>query len=166
LLAHVIAHVASRDRTRQASAAELTRISTVAFPDPGGWTDYNQRQSPGMTIPLGFLQTWRERELDADRLAAGKMPAAGYDPEALARYIDREQAAQAGKARKVSSGMPSPAERLKAIHAVIGMLPAQSYPPHQGLDKAQEEVREEMRRLSVVVPPSGPEWQIPTLPGK
>ena len=163
MLAHVIAHVASRDRTRQASAAELTTVSTLAFPDPSDWTDYNQRQSRGMAIPMGFLRTWRERELDADRLAASKMPAAGYDPEALARYIDREQASQAGKVKPVFSPMPSPAERLKAIHAVIGKLPAQSYPPHQGLDKVQEEAREEVRRLSVVVPTNGPEWQVPTL---
>jgi hypothetical protein len=84
------------------------------------------------------------------------MPAAGYDPGALARYIDREQAWYDEHSRKMFSPLPRRTQRLEAIRAVIGELPAQVYPPHQGLDKVQEEVR----RLTASVSPAK---QPPTL---
>jgi len=105
---------------------------------------------------LGLLQLWRKCELDADRLAASKMPAAGYDPEALARYIDREQASYDEHSQNVFSPLPRRAQRLEAIHVVIGDLPAQVYPPHEGIEKIQEEVR----RLTASVLPAK---QPPTL---
>jgi len=159
VLAHAIAHVASRDVTRQASRAELANISMVPLVFAGGWTDYAARQGQSMAIPMALLQMWRTCELAADRLAASKMAAAGYDPEALARYIDRQQASYDEHSPKAFSPLPPRAERLKAIHAAIGKLPAHSYPPHEGLDKVQDEVR----RLSASVPPGVPAKQPPTL---
>jgi predicted Zn-dependent protease len=158
LMAHAIAHVASRDFTRLASRAELANISMAAAGHTSGWTDSTVRQGQSMAGPLGLLQTRREWELDADRLAASKMAAAGYDPEALARYIDREQAPYDRETGAVLSPLPRRAERLEAIHAVIGKLPPQAYPPHEGLDKVQEEVR----RLTASAPPA----QQPPIPGK
>jgi predicted Zn-dependent protease len=150
LLAHAMAHVASRDFTRQASRAELANISMEASAHASGSTDSAVRQGRSMAVPLELLQMRRKSELDADRLAASKMPAAGYDPEALARYIDREQASDDSQTGSVLSPLPRPAERLEAIHAVIGKLPPQAYPPHEGLDKVQEEVR----RLTASAPPA------------
>jgi predicted Zn-dependent protease len=141
MLAHAIAHVASRDGTRLATRADLTNTSAVPVIYMGGWTGYAVRQGQSMAVPLGLLQMWRTLELDADRLAASKMPAAGYDPKALARYIDREQASYDQYSQRAFSSLPRRTKRLEAIRAVIGGLPAQVYPPHEGLHKVQEEVR-------------------------
>ncbi len=156
MLAHAIAHVASRDGARQATRAELVNGSTVPIIYMGGWTGDATRQGQSLAVPLGLLQMWRKCELDADRLAASKMPAAGYDPAALARYVDREQASYDEHSQNVFSPLPQRKQRLEAIHAVIGAFPAQVYPPHEGLDKIQEEVR----RLTASVLPAK---QPPTL---
>ena len=147
MLARTIAHVASRDGTRQATKAELINASLPVF-YLDGWTGYAVRQGESMAIPLGLLQMWRRLELDADRLAASKMSAAGYDPRGLARYIDREQVSYDEYSQKIFSPLPRRKQRLGAIYAVIGELPAQVYPSHKGLEKIQEEVR----RLTASMP--------------
>jgi predicted Zn-dependent protease len=147
MLARAIAHVASRDGTRQATKAELINASVPVF-YLNGWTGYAMRQGESMAIPLGLLQMWRRLELDADRLAASKMSAAGYDPGALARYVDREQVSYDEYSQKIFSSLPRRTQRLAAIYAAIGELPAQVYPSHKGLEKIQDEVR----RLNASVP--------------
>jgi predicted Zn-dependent protease len=107
-----------------------------------------------MTIPLGLLQMRRKMELDADRRAARKMSAAGYNPKALTRYIDREQASYDDYSPRKFSSLPRRKERLEAINAVIGELPAQIYPPHEGLGKVQEEVRRLIATTSPAKPPT------------
>jgi predicted Zn-dependent protease len=107
-----------------------------------------------MTVLLGLLQMWRKMELEADRLAAKAMSAPGYNPKALARYIDREQASYDDYSPRRLSSLPRRTERLEAINAVIGELPAQTYPPHEGLDKVQEEVRRLTATVSSGNPPT------------
>jgi len=152
VLAHAIAHVASRHGARQATTAELVHI-TLPVIYMGGWTGYAIHQAQSLAIPIGLLQIWRKFELDADRLAASKMAAAGYDPEALARYIDREQATYDELSQEIFSSLPRRTQRLQAIHAVIAELPAQVYAPHEGLDKIQEEVQRLTASLSPVKQP-------------
>lgn len=149
MLAHAIAHVASRHGTRQATRAQLI-TSTVPLIYMGGETGCAMSGTQSSPVPLAFVQMWRKFELDADRLAARKMSAAGYDPAALARYIDREQASYDEHSQKIFSPLPRRTQRLEAIHAIIGELPAEVYPPHQGLEKIQEEVR----RLTASVSPA------------
>jgi predicted Zn-dependent protease len=142
ILAHSIAHIASRDGTKLATRSELTNIATVPLLDMGGWTGYAMREGADIAIPLGLLQMMRKSELGADNLAAVKMAAAGYDPAALSRFIDREQAPfDAWELHRVFSRLPARSERIQTIQAAINDLPAQTYPPHDGLDKIQEEVR-------------------------
>jgi predicted Zn-dependent protease len=142
ILAHSIAHIASRDGTRQATKAELVNIASQPLIYMGGWTGYGMRQGNELGVPLSMLQMERRFELDADRLAAAKMAEAGYDPAALARYLDREQAAYDAQVRNPQfARVPPRAERVEAIRAVIGGLPMQSYPSHPGFEKVQEEVR-------------------------
>lgn len=139
MLAHAIAHVASRDVTQQATKTEFVNRASVPLIYMGAWTGYAmpEGQSP---VPLGMLQMWRKYELDADRLAARKMATAGYDPAALARYIERVQAPDKMQP-KMWSALPQRSQRVEAIRAVLGELPAQVYGPHEGLEKVQEEVR-------------------------
>jgi predicted Zn-dependent protease len=140
MLAHAIAHVADRDGTRQATKAALADMATVPVIYMGGWTGYAMRQGESLAIPLGMLQSWRAFELNADRLAARKMAAAGWDPVALARYIERVQVADEARSR-IWTALPERSRRVAAIREVIDGLPAQSYGLHEGLEKAQEEVR-------------------------
>jgi predicted Zn-dependent protease len=134
MLAHAIAHVASRNGTRLASKTELVNMASVPLIYMGGWTGQS------LAIPLGMLHIWRRYELDADRLAARKMAAAGYDPAALARYIERVQAPDAVQL-KMWSSLPPRSQRVEAIRAVTRDLPAQVYGPHESLEKVQDEVR-------------------------
>ena len=91
ILAHSVAHIASRDSTKQATKAELVNIASQPLVFMGGWTGNAIRMGADLALPLAFMKSWRAFELAADRLAAAKLPGVGYDPAALARYIDREQ---------------------------------------------------------------------------
>ena len=141
MLARAVAHVAFRDWTRQTTRAELMRVANEPMMTMAGSTGSAIAQGQAIAIPAGFAQISRRFELDADRAAARAMSAAGYDPEALARYIDREQAAYDEHSQAMFSPMPTRAKRLEAIRATIAEIPARSYPPHEGLSKIQEEVR-------------------------
>jgi len=134
MLAQAIAHVAARDYTRQATRAELLHAPSTS------WRLAASDAQNG-AIPLALLHMWRKCELDADRLAARAMSAVGYNPKALARYIDREQAPYDEHSAATFSPLPRRAQRAAVIEAVIKELPAQVYPPHEGLAKIQEEVR-------------------------
>jgi predicted Zn-dependent protease len=142
ILTHSIAHIASRDGTRVATRAELVNVASAPIIMMGGSTGYAMRQGNELAVPLKFLEQWRKYEIDADRLAAARLPASGYDPAALARFIEREQPQFEGKAREPKfSRVPPLADRVAAIRAVIGALPVQDYLPHEGLSRIQDEVR-------------------------
>ncbi len=140
VLAHAIAHVASRHETRQGTRGEFVNVAGVPLIYMGGWTGYAVPEGQALAFPFAMQQIWREYELDADRLATRKMAAVGYDPEALVRYIEREQLPDEMQP-KMWSAMPQRSLRVAAIRAAIGELPAEVYKPHQGLEKVQEEVR-------------------------
>jgi predicted Zn-dependent protease len=141
MLAHSIAHVAGRDATKQATKAEIVSVASEPLIFMGGWTGYGLRQGAELAIPLGMQRAWRAFELNADRVAARTMAAAGWDPEGLARYIERVQAADDAGAQKKWSALPDKAERLAALRMVIDGLPARTYPGHDGFQQMQEEVR-------------------------
>jgi predicted Zn-dependent protease len=104
MLAHSMAHIAARHDTRQATRGQLVNMST------------NQNQ--GAAIPVGLQRFRRETELEADRLAAEAMAAAGFDPTALARYVGRVQNEDAVRA-----------------------MPGQVYAAGDGFQAVREEVR-------------------------
>jgi len=84
-------------------------------------------------IPRAFLPVQRANELAADSLAAKMMSATGYDPEALARYIGREQPESEERA-----------QRLAIIRAVPAQRPASPHPDFSA-------VQEEMRRMNASI---------------
>lgn len=93
----------------------------------------------GIAIPLGMLAFQRRVELESDTLAARLMSSAGYDPAALARYIDREQALHDAQPNRWSP-LPTRTQRLGAIQAMIDRLPPRVYEPHSRLEAIQIEV--------------------------
>lgn len=141
MLAHAIAHIASRHFTRQATRAELLEVGSVSVPQLTGWSGYAMAQGRGLLIPLSLLSTWRGFELQADRLAAERMPAAGYDPAALIRYMERDRPSQPGTVARVFSVLPDREARVRAIQTVVVSLPPQTYSPHPDFAAMQDEVR-------------------------
>jgi len=141
ILAHAIAHIANRDGSRQATKAELMNTASIPLIYMGGWTGYAIREGASLAIPIGFAQFQRKMELADDQLAARNMAALGYDPAALAHFIDRTQAAYDQWRSRQVSPLPPRAERVAGIQEVIASLPQQTYSPHTGFDRIQDEVR-------------------------
>jgi predicted Zn-dependent protease len=147
MLAHAIAHVATRDSTRDATRAEMLDMMRVPLVMTGGWTGWAMQQGYEIAMPVGMAQMRRKRELAADRLAVQGMAGAGYDPAALARYLERAQPAALAES-KMYSPFPDRAQRLATIRTAIGELPAQNYARHPGFDAVQAEVRRLMAGTS------------------
>lgn len=77
---------------------------------------------PGLLAPIEVRDKIRGIELQADRDAVARMAAAGFDPKALATYLDRVQLT--GNER---STLPPRSERVAAIEDAIRHLPPATY---------------------------------------
>jgi predicted Zn-dependent protease len=120
MLAHAIAHIVTRGQTRNPATIPLIVM--------GGWSGYASPRQ-GMAVPMGFLAAQRKNELESDELAVRILSRAGYDPQALARYIERVQPDGAAKD-----------ERLAALQTTIRQLPPATYATHSGLDAIHQDV--------------------------
>lgn len=131
MLTHAMIHVAQRHWVRQESAgrlasngASLPLIFVGAM--PGG--------CPDLALPAGLLAQWRRNELDTDVLAAQTMARAGFDPNALVRYIDRLQPSSDSE------------QRTAALRSAIERLPSGTY----NIDTSEfASVQAEVRRLTL-----------------
>jgi beta-barrel assembly-enhancing protease len=141
MLAHAMAHIAARHGTRLATRGQIANQASIPLIFMGGWT------GSATALPLGFVSTQRQLELDADRAAAAAVSAAGYDPEALVRYIRRNQS---GTASPVFSALPPLERRVPALQDAIAALPPAAFSAGDGLAPAQDE----LRRLPL--PPAAP----------
>jgi beta-barrel assembly-enhancing protease len=110
MLAHAMAHVVARHATHQASKADLMQKGTAPT---GNWMT-----GSGLQVPLSLIPFQGANEREADYLAVRAMAAAGYDPAALASYIEREQPAEPAVS-KVFSQLPDKQQRLAAIRDEI-----------------------------------------------
>jgi beta-barrel assembly-enhancing protease len=138
MLAHAIAHVAARHGTQQASRAEI--LHTIPLVYVGSAAGSAIPRDNTLVAPMKLRAMSRVYELEADRLAVGIMSAAGYDPAALVRYIEREQSSDEASPNPWSA-LPPPTERLSALHSAIMNLPPGAYEPHPGFEAIQAEVR-------------------------
>jgi predicted Zn-dependent protease len=105
----------------------------------GGWNGYAIRQGAALAVPFGFLSFQRKNELDADQLAVGILAAAGYNPQSLARYIERVQPADP-PVRNAMTPYPDKDQRLAALLAAIEQLPPATYSAHAALDAIHRDV--------------------------
>jgi predicted Zn-dependent protease len=133
MLAHAIAHIATRQETRQMTRGQMMNQAGMPLIMMGGWNGYAIRQGSALAVPLGFLSFQRKNELDADQLAVGILAAAGYNPQSLARYIERVQPADP-PLRNAMAPYPDKDQRLAALRAAIEQLPPATYSAHPGLD--------------------------------
>src|ERR1035437_5130373 len=133
MLAHAIAHIATRQETRQMTRGQMMNQASMPLIMMGGWNGYAIRQGSALAVPLGFLSFQRKNELESDQLAVGILAAAGYDPQALARYIERVQPADP-PVRNAMTPYPDKDQRLAALQAAIEQLPPATYSAHPALD--------------------------------
>src|ERR1035437_66081 len=139
MLAHAIAHIATRQETRQMTRVQIFNQSAIPLINMGGWNGYAIRQGASLAVPIGFLAFQRKNELESDQLAVRFLSSAGYDPQALARYIERVQPADPAL-RNPMAPYPDKATRIAALQAAIEQLPPATYSAHPGLDAIQQEV--------------------------
>jgi predicted Zn-dependent protease len=132
MIAHAMAHIEARHGTKQATKAEIVNQASIPLIYMGGWSGNAMR--PGIAMPLQFVQFHRTLDLQADTLAAALMSAAGYDPAALVRYIERVQPAEP-QPPAMSWPLPEKSARLDALRA---LPPGGPYPPHPPVAAKQE----------------------------
>ena len=136
MLAHAIAHVAERHGTRQATRGQIVNMASVPLIYMGHSHAYG-------VVPMGFLKFARAFELEADKLAVGITAAAGYDPAALIRYVNRMQV---DRGDPNTSALPPVAERIAALTEAVRALPQRTYPARGGFAAAREEVQRLMNQ--------------------
>jgi beta-barrel assembly-enhancing protease len=145
MIAHAVAHAAARHATRQASRGTVANFSSIPLIFLGGWAGHSTNQDAGMAIPLGFLQFQRASELEADHDALPMMARAGWDPEALVRYIEREQPEpdprKPGTKARIFSSLPAREERLAALRKALEDLHPQGNSPSPEFAAVQADVR-------------------------
>ena len=141
MLAHAMEHVAERHGTRQATRGEIAGSASVPLVFMGGINGCASDQA----VPLGFVAFQRNFERQADFLAVQAMARAGYDPRALARYIERVQppVPPPSTARAAFSPLPRRDDRVGIMESAISKVPATQYaaPAPGEFSAAQEEVR-------------------------
>jgi len=132
MLAHSMAHAATLEGTRLLGSGQVINRATIVF---GEHT---------MT-PLGMRPFMQRYELRADQIAVRTLSQAGYDPAALARYVDRMQT---DNVPLEFSSLPPREERLAALRQAIADLPPGDYTTDTGeFEVVRDEVRTFMERL-------------------
>jgi predicted Zn-dependent protease len=138
MLAHAIAHIATRQETRQATRTQIVNNSTIPLIMMGGWSGFAARKQSD-AMPIAFRSLQRKNELESDQLAVRILFAAGYDPQALASYIERVQPADP-PLRNDLMPYPDKDQRLAALQAAIEQLPPATYSAHPRREAIHQEV--------------------------
>jgi predicted Zn-dependent protease len=137
MLAHAIAHIATRQETRQMTRGQIANQAAIPLIMMGGGSGYAIRQ--GNALPTGFQTFQRKNELESDQLAVRILSSAGYDPQGLARYIERVQPADP-TLRNATAPYPDKDQRLAALQSAIRQLPPATYAAHPALDAIHQDV--------------------------
>ena len=112
ILAHAIAHIALRHYTRELTRADLMEIGRKAAANTMGTTNgaaqtasknYNARLNPSF-------------EFDADKFAVKLLIDAGYDPQALVRWLE---SFPIPKMNLALGDIPAPSRRVEAAQHAI-----------------------------------------------
>ena len=142
MVAHALGHVAKRHGLRTMSP-QTTGASSIPliFAD---WTS-----SP--SLPLVWMKAVRGYEIEADALAVQIASDAGYDPEALPRYIERVQLDR--PEHQKYSALPPVEERLGAVSEAIRSLSRRDSYKIGSADftAARDEIRPLLRQYALEV---------------
>jgi beta-barrel assembly-enhancing protease len=116
MLAHAMAHIASRQGTRELTRGATAQIGQVPLVFIGG---------DASGVPIGMRAFQRANESRCDDWAVKALAAAGYDPAGLASYLKRVQ--PAATADQLDSTLPDRDLRVIAILGDIAKLPPRAY---------------------------------------
>jgi len=140
MLAHAMAHIIERHDTQAATRGQLMQSVSTPVLFMGSSTGC---ASP-IALPLGLLTMQRTFERQADLLAVQVMAQAGFDPNALVRYIKRVQSSESATPA-VFSPLPTRDQRVAGMLSAIAKLPVSRY--GDSTDRAFEAARDEVRRF-------------------
>jgi predicted Zn-dependent protease len=120
VLGHEIGHVTARHtaqrQTQATGAGVLATIGTIAATVLGGEAAGQLAQQAAGVGSQAYLASYsRDQEFQADELGVGYMAAAGYDPEAMATFLDK-LAAESELDREIAGSDGDPAESWFASH--------------------------------------------------
>jgi predicted Zn-dependent protease len=129
VIAHEIAHVAQRHAAQQISkgliANGLLGLLGAVLGNAGG---ARTAQTGAQVLAGGYLMKFsRDDEREADRVGAGIMRRAGWDPRGMLEFMQilREQAGRdPGSVEVFLSSHPSPAERVDHLRAQLATMKA------------------------------------------
>jgi predicted Zn-dependent protease len=127
-LAHAMSHVAGR----HGAPVENSPIPLIFMAPLGA----------DVALPARVAEQARAFELQADAAAVVLMARAGYDPQALLRYIRRVQASTAAEHQQLFSVLPPREERLSALERAVVGTPAPTTPEPGDFALIQQRVRE------------------------
>jgi beta-barrel assembly-enhancing protease len=149
MLAHSMEHIAQLHATRLANRGQMVNSASIPPIFVGGWS---ASCSEPMAIPVGLLEAYRNNELKADASAVQTMARAGFDPGALARYIERVQT----QPTKSFSLLPSRDQRVAAMRLLMARLPSVDYQVTSAefVVVQQEVIRLTKRRDTALAPPT------------
>jgi predicted Zn-dependent protease len=123
-IAHVCAHHAAREMTRQ-NYAQIGAIPLIFI---GGWTGIGVYEAASIGVPVAFIQFSRDFEAQADYLGVQYMYRAGYDPQAFITFFEKVRALEKrkpGVVAKVFADHPQTPERIRRSQEEIArILPA------------------------------------------
>ena len=142
MLAHAMAHIAARQGKPPSTGGQQTNLASVPLIFVGGWSG---SCTVAGAVPVGFITTQRGFELQADALSLQTMAQAGFDPQALVRYTEREQPAPSDDRSVELSSIPPRDQRVAAMTSIIDSMTATNYPAPA--DGEFGVAREEMRRF-------------------
>ncbi len=91
VMAHEIAHVAARHGTRGESRQTMWNGLSMLF-YIGGPMGFTARQFAGLGVPFWLKKWGRDAEREADLLGIQYEYAAGYDPQAVIEFLEKQKA--------------------------------------------------------------------------
>ena len=120
VLGHEIGHVTARHtaqrQTQATGAGVLATLGTIAAAVLGGEVAGQLAQQATGVGAQAYLASYsRDQEFQADDLGVGYMTAAGYDPDAMATFLEK-LAAESALDREIAGGDGDPAESWFATH--------------------------------------------------
>ena len=133
VVAHEIAHVVARDGMKNSAYLGTGAANPVILPPVEASSGLGE--VGGFLIPLKFRTS--PREMDADRRGIQYMQKAGYDPKALATFLERMRAKDETELDNVLAMFqthPPTAERIRSIQEAI----ASSQPTNSSKDTTTE----------------------------
>lgn len=126
VMAHEIGHVAARHGTEQASKATIAQYATIPLIFMTGGLGILAYQAAQIGVPLTFLKFGRGSEIEADKLGAQYVWAAGYDPNSFLSFfekLEKTEKAKPGTIAKLFRTHPPTPDRITKVHDLIARFP-------------------------------------------